>query len=323
MGSMRNNPLSLLNINSKVAILSHVSPDGDSLGSLIALGLAIKKLCDEVCIFRNDIFPGKYKFLPEYQQVEEYKEDQPQIFDFCFILDCGDAKRLGYSEVILNKSKKIINIDHHVSNTEFGDINLLDTNASSTCEMVYNLLKDFQLPLDKDIATCLYTGIATDTGNFVYDNTTAYTHQVVADLMGFHIDLHKISYHLYQNKPLSSVKLLAHVLNHMEICFDGKVAIITVEDELLKSFNISSNDVDGVINYARDIEGIEIAILLKENTNKEVKVGFRAKKDVDVSLLAGKFGGGGHKKASGAAIEGTIEEVRKKLEEQITIDLGW
>ncbi|AOY78422.1 hypothetical protein BJL90_16310 [Clostridium formicaceticum] len=320
---MRNNPLSLLDTHSKVAILSHVSPDGDSLGSLIALGLAMKKLCQGVYIFRNDLFPEKYKFLPGYQQVEAYREDCQQDFDFCFVLDCGDEKRLGYSEVILKRSKKIINIDHHISNTAFGDINLLDTEASSTCEIVYNLLKDFGLALDVDIATCLYTGIATDTGNFVYDNTTAYTHQVAAELMGFHIDLHKISYHLYQNKPLNSVRFLAHVLNHMEIGFDGKVAIIAIPEELLKKFNVLSSDVDGVINYARDIQGIEIAILLKESAGGEVKVGFRAKKDIDVSLLAGKFGGGGHKKASGATIEGTIEEVRKKLEEQITMDLGW
>ncbi|SDK47142.1 DHH family phosphoesterase [Natronincola ferrireducens] len=321
--NIKNNPLSSIGTHDKIAVISHIQPDGDSLGSLLAMGMALKTLCSNIYIYTNDIFPRKYYFLPGHQYIEEYNEDNNLFFDICFVLDCGDPQRLGYSKNILDKSKTIINIDHHISNTEFGNINILDPQASSTCEMVYNLLKDYNFQFNQEIATCLYTGIATDTGNFVYDNTTSYTHRIVAELMEYKIDLHEISYNLYQNKSLKNIKFLGYILNHMEIEFAGKVAIITVDQNLMKEFDITPNDIDGVINYARDIEGIEIAILLKESSQNEVKVGFRSKSYVDVSALARKFGGGGHKKASGATMLGELVEVRKKIEKQIAIDLGW
>lgn len=320
---MNNNPLSFIKQHNKVAIISHIHPDGDSLGALIGLGLVLKRLCKEVYIYINDKFPEKYKFLSGYKYIKKYDGKDNINFDFCFVLDCGDPKRLGYSESILNKSRKVINIDHHVSNTKFGDINILDIGVSSTCEIIYSLLKDFEIQLNTDIATCLYTGIITDTGNFVYDNTTANTHKVVSELMAYNIDLNTIAYNLYQNKSLNGIKFLGYILNHMKICFGGKIAIITITKELLEEFNVAFSEIDGVINYARDIQGVEIAIMLKEVIENEIKIGFRSKNDIDVSRLAQRFGGGGHKKASGATLKGSIEEVRNKIEDQIRLDLGW
>ncbi|MCC5909845.1 MAG: bifunctional oligoribonuclease/PAP phosphatase NrnA [Clostridiaceae bacterium] len=317
MKKMENNPLSLVDKNSKVAVIAHVNPDGDSLGSTLGLGLALKKICNQVAIYINDEFPKKYSFLPAYQDIKLYQSEDHAPFDLCFVLDCGDEKRLGYSKRILENSIQVINIDHHISNTNFGHINLIDAKASSTCEMIYSVVKDFKVEFDKDIATCLYTGIVTDTGNFIYDNTTSYTHKIVSELMELEIDINNITYNLYQNRPLNTVKFLGYILNNLHICYDGKLAIIEVKKDLLGEFNLSHSDVDGVINYARDIEGIEVAVLLKEVNMQEVKVGFRSKSHVDVSKVAQNLGGGGHKKASGATIYNGLDEARKKVEEEL------
>ncbi|SNR88893.1 phosphoesterase RecJ domain-containing protein [Anaerovirgula multivorans] len=317
------NSLPQLQKDDVIALISHISPDGDSLGSLLALGMGLKKLCNNVKIYINDELPEKYNFLPGVQDIQLYNEKNKMIFDFCFVLDCGDQQRLGYSEEILSRSNKVINIDHHISNNGFGDINIIDLEASSTCEIVLDLLKDKDIPLDTNIATCLYTGIATDTGNFIYDNTTKKTHKAAAELMEHHIDLNNITYNLYQNKSLDAIKFLGYILNRLELSCDGKLAIMMVYEDDLRKYKLASNDVDGVINYARDIQGVEIAILLKETSNGSVRVGFRSKNNVDVSELAGKFGGGGHKKASGATMIGSMKEIRDKIEVQINNDLGW
>lgn len=320
---MNHNPLSLIQQHHRVAVISHVNPDGDSLGATLGLGLALKALCNEVYMYINDKFPSKYSFLPSWQHLANYDLKDRIDFDFCFVLDCGDPTRLGYSQLIFKKSHKVVNIDHHISNTKFGNINIVDSKVSSTCEIIYCLLKDLDIRLNTDIATCLYTGITTDTGNFIYDNTTANTHKVISELMAYNIDLNEISYGLYQNKSLNSIKFLGYVLNNMEISLGGKLATITVTRELIKEFNIDFSEVDGVINYARDIQGVEIAIMLKEVSDNEVKIGFRSKNKIDVSKLAQKFGGGGHKKAAGATYYGSIKEIRSEIEDQIRLDLGW
>ncbi|SES68554.1 phosphoesterase RecJ domain-containing protein [Natronincola peptidivorans] len=323
MKAWKNNPLALVEKNNTIAVISHVEPDGDSLGSLLGLGLALKKICGSVYIFINDDFPQKYKFLPGYKYITTYDNSHNMDFDFCFVLDCGDLQRLGYSQSILSRSQNTVNVDHHISNTEFGSINILQSDASSTCEIIYDLLEDFQLQLDVDIATCLYIGLATDTGNFVYDNTTAKTFRVAADLMNYNINLNDISYNLYQNKSINNIRFLGHILKHMEISSNGKIAMIMITNNLLEEYNVTINEIDSVINYARDIKGVEIAVMLKEIEGNQVKAGFRSKQEANVSTLAQKFGGGGHKKASGATIKGNVKEAREKIEKQIRIDLGW
>lgn len=317
------NSLPQLNKKDVIAVISHVNPDGDSIGSLLALAMGLKKLCNNVNIYINDELPEKFNFLPGVQDIRLYNDKNNILFDFCFVLDCGDRHRLGYSEGILKKSRKVVNIDHHISNDGFGDINIVDLEASSTSEIVLDLLKEKDISLDTSIATCLYTGIATDTGNFIYDNTTSKTHRAAAELMEYGINLNDITCNLYQNKSLDAMRFLGYMLSKLEVSYNGKLAIIMVYEEDLKKYKLASNDVEGVINYARDIQGVEIAVLLKEMSEGSVRVGFRSKNNIDVSELAGKFGGGGHKKASGATMTGNMKEVRHKIEAQINQDLNW
>lgn len=303
---------------SSIAVISHVNPDGDSLGSLLGLSLALRKLGAAVTTFVNDEVPNKFKFLPSIDRVLRYDVSQVKVFDQCFVLDCGDEKRLGYSIDILEKSRQVINIDHHISNKGFGDIDIVDPGASSTCEIIYHIItQEMGTPMDQAIATCLYTGIVTDTGNFRYDSTSPDTHRIAASLLEAGVDLHKITFYLQQNNSLGSVKLLGHLLAGMEVYAEGKVAVMQVTRQILEEYEVQYDEVEGMINYGRDIEGVEVAVVLKELSEQGVKVSLRSKTSFDVSKLAQAFGGGGHRKASGAVIDCNIEEAKKQILDKI------
>lgn len=313
-----NSLLDLIRNSNEIAVISHINPDGDSIGSIMGLGLALKQIHQNVKIFICDDIPKKYQFIPGIDIVKQYKPEEPIDFDLCFVLDCAEKARLGNSEKILEKSKKVINVDHHVSNNFYGDINIVDTEASSTSEIVYSLIKEnLQLRIDASIATCLYIGIVTDTGRFIYDNTSAYTHKIVAELLDLGINLQEIVVHIYQTKSENSVRLLGHILSNMDIIYNGKVAMLFITSDLLKQFSVHHSEIDGMIDYARDIEGVEVAIMLKNLDSNRVRVSFRSKNNVDVNKLAREFNGGGHRKASGATVEGSLEQVKKQVEEKL------
>ena len=306
-----NKLLDLAYNSSNIAITSHVDPDGDSICSILALGLALKQKFKNVDIFITDPLPSKFDFLPESKLIQSYEDVKDKDFDLFFTLDCGDEKRIGNSVELLKKSKKVVNIDHHISNPKFGDINIIDINASSTCEMVYSIIRDMGLIIDKDIATCIYTGIVTDSGNFMYDNATDKTHLVAAELIKLNVDKQEIMYHLYQKKSINSLKFLGYCLSNMEIDLDGRLAIFTIPSMLLNKFEISYNEIEGIVNYGRDIDGIDIAVTLREESDNKVKLSFRSKHDdVDVRALAQLFNGGGHKKASGATLSSSLDEAK-------------
>ncbi len=312
-----NNLIQLIRESKAIAVIAHINPDGDSIGSILGLGLALKKLSDHVDILMQDDFPGKFNFLPGVHHVK--KPSQALVeYDLIFVLDCGDAKRLGDSIDLLQKAKAVINIDHHISNDSFGTFNILDPKASSTCQLIYSfILEDLQLGIDEAIATCLYTGITSDTGSFKYDNTSPVTLRAAAHLMELGAATDEISFHLYHNNSLSSVRFLAAILDKMEILFDGRVALITITQAAIKAFSVQQEELEGLINYCRDIEGVEVAVSLKENENGWTKVSFRGKSYVDVNQLATVFGGGGHKKASGATLEMGPQEAKDLILQQI------
>lgn len=319
----KKNPILSIKHSDKVAVISHINPDGDSLGSIMALGLALKEICSHVDILVNDEIPDRYKFLPKIDSVLPYHMGSDVIYDYCFVLDCGDEERLGYSKPILEQSNIIVNIDHHISNNMFGHMNIVENQVSSTCEIVYKLLKNCFLMNNLDIATCLYTGIITDTGNFIYDNTSAKTHKIAAKLLKIGVDIEMISYHLYQSKSLKSVKFLGYALSNLETSYDGKVVILSIPLSLLEEYDVTEDESEGVINFARDIKNVEVAILLKEGSNNKVKIGLRSKSDFDVSKFAMEFGGGGHKKAAGATVYKTLDEAKTAIEEKLSTYIGW
>jgi len=298
-----------------IYIASHVQPDGDNIGSMLSLGMALKKLNKNVYFLKSDDIPSDYLFLPNIDLIKDYSIfDEIELF---IALDSSDEGRLGKNKDFLTKAKLIINIDHHVSNTNFGHINIVDKDASSTGELIYDFIKYMNISIDEDIATCLYTALSSDTGSFMYDNTSAKTHEIAAELIRVGIDKGKININLYQNKSLERTKLFIKTMDNLELYFDNKVALAKISQEMLEDCNAKMEDSEGIISYIRDIAPVEIAILLKEFNESEIKVSMRSKRFIDVAKLTAVFNGGGHKKAAGCTIEKPIIEVDKLLLNEI------
>ena len=310
------NIIDYINRSNDFIVTSHISPDGDNIGSTLSMYNSLKKLKKNVYYVLDDTPPKNLEFL--LKDVNILKSNEFNIDKFNIIsLDCGDRKRICLSDEIKDKAQKIICIDHHASNDKYGDFNYIDTNASSTCELVYNVLvaynKKYNIDLiDENIATFLYTGLVTDTGNFMYSNTHPTSFDMAKNLLLKGAKKESIIQNIFQSNSANYYKLLGEALNTLDI-IDNKVACISITKEMLKRNIISFNDVDGITSYTRDIEGVEVGILLKEKKDNEIKVSLRSKSYVDVSKIAQSFGGGGHIKAAGCTIYDTIENTKKKI----------
>lgn len=303
-------------------VTSHYSPDGDNIGSTLSMYYTLKKLGKNVLYVLDDTIPVNLKFLVKDIKILKSEEIEVNISDYILIsLDCGDANRICVSEHIKTSVNKLICIDHHASNDNFGDLNYIKPNESSTCELVYNLLKEFSKVIGKDIidetiATCLYTGLLTDTGNFSYSNTNPSSYLMAYDLVCTGAKKDVIIQKIFQSNPYNYYKLLGEALDTLDIV-EGKVASMMLTMDMLERNQISFNDADGVTSYTRDIDGVEVGILFKEKGLNEVKVSFRSKNYVNVSTIAQHFGGGGHVRASGCTIKDTIENVKKMVIDEV------
>lgn len=315
-----NNIIDFIKGSNYFLVTSHISPDGDNIGSTLSMFYVLKKLGKNVCYILDDNPPQNLRFLLD--NINILKSDELEMEEYSLIaLDCGDKRRICVNEEILNNSNKIISIDHHASNDYYGDLNYVDMDASSTCELVYNLLKRFSEVegsnlIDAEIATCLYTGLVTDTGNFAYSNTHPSSFEMAKDLMLLGARRDEIIQNIFQSNPYNYYKLLGEALNTLDIV-DGKIASIMVTKEMLKRNVISFNDVDGITSYTRDIDGVEVGILVKEKKENEVKISLRSKNYVDVSQIAKTFNGGGHVRAAGCTIYDSVENAKRKVLEEV------
>lgn len=309
--------IKLIQESNNIYIASHVQPDGDNIGSILALGMAIKKLKGKVNILKVDDIPLDYHFLPNLELIKEHDADQP--IDLFIALDSSDIDRLGLGKQFALRANKIINIDHHVTNDNFGHINIVSTSSGATGEIIYKIIKKMGVEIDKDIATCLYTAISTDTGSFMYSSTSHITHLIVADLLKVGIDNNYINVNLYQSRSIERTRLFINSLNKLECFLDGKIGIIAVTQEMLRDNNTKLEDTEGIVSFIRDIDSIEVACLLKEIDNNEIKVSLRSKKEIDVSKICNKFNGGGHVRAAGCTIYGKIDDAKQLILEEIKI----
>lgn len=298
--------VSILQNSHKIAIAGHVSPDGDCLGSALALGLALRQLNKQVTWYVEEPVPAVYEYLPG---AEEYQKPDQARFDVFVLVDCSDLGRVtpGIADMA-QRCPKLVNIDHHISNKGFGHYQLVDAGAAATGEIIFRLLREMGVQLDLAIATNLYTAILTDTGNFKYENTTATTHLIVADLLMAGINPSWIARQIYDEMPYSYIQMLKVGLNKLQMSDDGKVAWIALERDDLSKAGVTDEHTDGLINYARLIKGVEVAIMLRETLEATVKVSFRSKNFVDVNVLAAEFGGGGHAKAAGCKLDIPLKE---------------
>lgn len=287
-------------------LAGHVLPDGDSLGSMLALRLLLEQLGAQVNMVSQDQVPAVYRFLPGVELIR-VGELPPGPFDYLVILDCSVPERLGQAvqQVLLQEGLRVINIDHHVSAEAFADFNYIDPGAAAVGEIIFDLAGLMGTEITTDIATCLYTAIATDTGSFRYENTGPDTHRRVARLIETGLDVGALNTLIYDEKPLTSVRLLHRVLGTLRVGDCGRFAWMQLTRAMERECGVDQSEVEDLINYARAIQGVEVGLLFREMPDGRIKVGFRSKRRVDVSRLAAVFGGGGHPRAAGCMFEGT------------------
>jgi phosphoesterase RecJ-like protein len=298
----------------KFLITAHVNPEGDSIGSQLAMKELLEKLGKTAFILNNDPVPDYYKFLPQTASISS-RLDKAPYFDAVVVLDCPTLKRTGRVNGLITDDKTIINIDHHISNEKFGDARWVNPKASSAGEMVYTLFKHFKIKPSKESALAMYIAIITDTGSFNYDNTTSDTHAITGELMSYGIKPASVSEDVHERRSITDIMFLGLVLSTIRVNKTGEVAYLEITKKMLKTTGADLAKSEGFVNYARSINGVKVAVIFKEDFKKPgiINVSFRSKGDVDVNKIASAFGGGGHVKASGCVVAGTLPEVKKKV----------
>ena len=296
-----------------IALISHLDPDGDNLGSLTALSKSLLNLGKKVYPIEFDKIPENLKFLPNLDLLSDNTDIN---INMIICLDCANYERLGQIDELFNKAKYRINIDHHQSNEFYGDVNIVKKGYSSTCELVFDLINEINLPIDKEISMSLLTGISTDTGRFLYSATTADTLAKASRLVENGADMMKINELIYQSKKFEAQLLENEILSKTEI-YNDYVAFSFVMTDQLNKYNVEISDIDSVINTFRDTDKIKISVLIKQQTENEYKISFRSKGNIDVGLIAKNLGGGGHKNAAATRITGDFETVSNKIKEEI------
>ncbi len=296
-------------------VLLHVRPDGDSIGSSLAMGLALRKLGKEVTLVRADEIPANMAFLPGVEEFVSWQEVRGE-HDVAVLLDCGDVGRIGAAGELLRQVKTVLNIDHHLSNACYGDVNYIEPEAAAAGEVAYWILRDLGVERDEAIALALYTAVVTDTGSFRYENTSAETHEIAAELLRLGVRPAEVSRRIWEERPLSSMRLLARALARLEVSADGQAAWTELTREDFAAAGAATWESEGVVNYPRTLRGVEVAALFIEEAPPgsdgagEVKVSLRSNTWVDVSRIAAAFGGGGHARAAGCTVKGALGQVK-------------
>ena len=297
----------------KIAIISHSNPDGDTLGSQLALANAVSPFGIETRLINESPVSSKFHFLPMSQTISPLKpgEELPEVVVF---VDCATLERASMDDrQALLAGKTILNLDHHPSNTQFGTLNFVISQAAANCQVIYELIKVLGAELTKDVATALYLGLSTDTGSFLFDSVSADTHRLAAVLIDAQADTAAIRSNLYESMTRAKFELQKHIFNNTQLSADGRLAWSTFDRALLERTQADSADIDGLINSIKNIEGVEIAILFREIEAQRVKISFRSKMWADVNQLAACFGGGGHVRAAGCTILEAMPEVQEKV----------
>jgi phosphoesterase RecJ-like protein len=300
----------------RFALLSHVRPDGDALGSTLAMALSLKELGKDVRAWNEEGMLEKYGFLAGAELLT-LPPNAPEEFDVAIALDTATQNRLGKAAEAIRKAKLWINIDHHPSNPGYGDLVYIDPIAPATGQILFELITTENLPMTPAVAENLYAAISTDTGSFQYPNTTARTFEIAADLIRAGVNVGRLSQLLYENYPRRRVELLRLLLGTMQFGCDDKLAWFSLSQEMARSVGALPEDNEGLIDHLRAIRGVVVAIFFEELAGGKVRVSMRSKNEaVDVCAICQSFGGGGHTLAAGARVRGTLTEVSQKIVEK-------
>lgn len=306
--------LAVIKQNETFAILSHIRPDGDAVGSTIALGSTLEMMGKSVTYLNEDGVPDSLSFLKGSEKII-LPTDIVLDVDVAIALDCGNKPRLGENALKMVANAKLwINIDHHKSNPGYGDLNYIDANSPATGQILYQMFKEEGLALTEEARDAIYTAVSTDTGSFQYSGTTAATYEMAADLVRQGLDTGKINEQIYDSFPYRRVALTRELLNTLEISCNGALADWQLTKKVKRDLNLDPDDSEGLIDMIRSIQGVNVALFFEELMDDSIRVSIRAKiGSIDACAIASVFGGGGHTKAAGIRMSGPIAEAREAV----------
>ncbi|SIS89938.1 DHH family phosphoesterase [Alicyclobacillus vulcanalis] len=295
-------------------IVTHERPDGDALGSALAVAHMLEALGKRYAMAAGEPLPPRFRFLPMYARIQPLEAFGDRQFQHVVAVDCADEQRFAPVAQLIAAQPFVVNIDHHQTNPRYGQVACVDPLAAATCEVLYHVARALGVTLSVDLAKCLYTGILTDTGGFSYPNTTREVHQIAAELLASGVQPYDIAEPALEARTLEQMRLLQVALRDMTLAPDGRYAFLLVSQEMLASCNASEDDVEGLVGFARSVETVEVGVLLRERPDGLIKASLRSKRRVDVASIAQQFGGGGHARAAGCVLEGTLEEAKRAVE---------
>lgn len=307
----REKVLSALRKHKSFLVSTHVNPDPDALGSELSMAIYLRALGKEVHIVNEEPAPQRLAFLPRARQVRGYAKDLDIACDAAIILDCGELDRIGKAQKLISSGMFVINIDHHVTNDFFGDINLVEPRASSTAEVLYALLKESGHALTKDLAFNLYVGLMTDTGSFRFENTTARTHAICAELMRFNFSVTDIYRRVYASIPYKDLKEFTKLISRFDVLYSGRVVCVELSRKILARFSEQFDLRDTIFQFLRAMHGVDVFVIFTEAEARKTRINLRSSSKFDVAKLASDFSGGGHKRASGCTIDKGMKEARQ------------
>lgn len=305
---------SIIEKSKKVLVVSHIDPDGDSLGTQLAFAAYLRYQKKEVFLVKENGLPEKYKFLPDadlIKNIEDYNQDLG--IDTVIVLECPDVDRIGKAHLLFGKNSKVINIDHHRDSSMLGDVNWIEPMRSSVGEMVYEYFEATGFAVTKDIATQLYTAILTDTGRFRYNATSPRTMEIVGKLIAAGADPKNICDEVYYNLSQSTMMLTAKVLHSIEFHCDGRICLLSLTKKMLEDTVADLSESDGLVDFTLFTKGVIAGALIKESDQNITKISMRSRDGINVAGLAAKFGGGGHFNAAGCTIDDNFENSKEMI----------
>lgn len=305
--------LTQIKLSEKIVVLTHESPDGDAIGSSLAMKLMLEQLEKQVDVIIPE-YSRLFNFLPSADQIKESSEIEK--YDLAISVDCADLKRLAKSEYFENAKKTIV-IDHHGSNKMYGDLNFVNPVSPACCEVLVGMFEYLNIDITKDIGTCLLTGIITDTGGFRHDGVNPETFEFTAELMRKGVNIPRIYKKVLRTVTKANFLLQKRVIDRMELLEDGQITYtyITKQDE--EEVNAEPGDHEGLVEIGRDIEGVEVSIFVRQKDENTYKISLRSSEKINVSDVCLMFGGGGHPRAAGASIQGELEQVKEKIIKEV------
>ena len=301
-------------------IACHENPEGDAIGSELALALALRKMGKTATVLNADPVPGNLLFLPGADTVV-FAEDGSK-YDVAVVVDCGSPERTGRVARELRKCPLLVNIDHHRTNGDLGEFSLVDPDAAATGLLIHRVLSAMKFEIGLDVATNIYVAVLTDTGSFHYGSSSPEAFEVAGEMVRRGVDPWAVAEQVYETQSAHRLRLLGRVLDSLDVSSDGRVACITTMCEDLREFASGKDALEGFINYPRSIVGVEVAVSFREEEGSVFRVSFRSKGRVDVSAVAARFGGGGHHNAAGCTVPGTLADVKKRVLEALAAVLS-